>query len=433
MANKIKNIKLGNVKYDIYDNTALHQGDAVGSVSSVVGQTGDVTVASIATALATAGYKLTDTDTNTWQAANSSQVGYVPASTANKILRADNTGALYWGDDSNTTYTLVGLMGSTAKGGATQPIYWDGSAFQNTTYTLGKSVPSDAVFTDTNTWRGIQDNLTSSTNTTESLSAKQGYLLANGSARDNTKLPLSGGTITGGVISVLSNGIVALDGTKVPVNNLIIGKNGIGISATDTNNDCGMIFMENSSSETNSLIIATGDDDGADKIKFRYYNTSGTATYESVIPAKSGTLALTSDIPSSLPASDVYAWAKASTKPSYSYSEISGTPSSLPASDVYSWAKASTKPTYIMNEVANISVSAITSNTSSSCTITGSSNAGKSQTIIYTNSSGSDLTVTVPTTYSTPDGAAIELTCANGGYCEVNYLNVGGTIYARGL
>lgn len=47
-----------------------------------------------------------------------------------------------------------------------------------------------------NTWRGIQDNLTSSTNTTESLSAKQGYLLANGSARDNTKLPLSGGTMS---------------------------------------------------------------------------------------------------------------------------------------------------------------------------------------------------------------------------------------------
>jgi hypothetical protein len=51
--------------------------------------------------------------------------------------------------------------------------------------------------TNTNTWRGIQDNLTSSTNTTESLSAKQGYLLANGSARDSTKLPLAGGTMTG--------------------------------------------------------------------------------------------------------------------------------------------------------------------------------------------------------------------------------------------
>lgn len=50
--------------------------------------------------------------------------------------------------DTNTTYTLGGLMGSSAKGSGTQPIYWTGSAFANTTYTLGKSVPSDAVFTD---------------------------------------------------------------------------------------------------------------------------------------------------------------------------------------------------------------------------------------------------------------------------------------------
>lgn len=48
----------------------------------------------------------------------------------------------------------------------------------------------------TNTWRGIQNNLTSSS-TTDSLSAYQGYLLANGSARDNTKLPLTGGTLNG--------------------------------------------------------------------------------------------------------------------------------------------------------------------------------------------------------------------------------------------
>ena len=44
------------------------------------------------------------------------------------------------------------------------------------TYTLGKSVPADAKFTDTNTWRGIQDNLTS-TATDQSLSANQGKVL----------------------------------------------------------------------------------------------------------------------------------------------------------------------------------------------------------------------------------------------------------------
>jgi hypothetical protein len=40
------------------------------------------------------------------------------------------------------------------------------------------------------------------------------------------------------------------------------------------------------------------------------------------------------------PASDVYSWAKASSKPSYSWSEITSKPTSMPASDVYSWAKA---------------------------------------------------------------------------------------------
>ena len=40
-------------------------------------------------------------------------------------------------------------------------------------------------------------------------------------------------------------------------------------------------------------------------------------------------IAWTSDIPTSLPASDVYDWAKASTKPSYSWSEINNKPSAF--------------------------------------------------------------------------------------------------------
>ena len=48
----------------------------------------------------------------------------------------------------------------------------------------------------TDTWRPVQDNLASSS-ITDSLSANQGRLLANGSARDNTKMPVTGGTFTG--------------------------------------------------------------------------------------------------------------------------------------------------------------------------------------------------------------------------------------------
>lgn len=95
------------------------------------------------------------------------------------------------------------------------------------------------------------------------------------------------------------------------------------------------------------------------------------------------------DFPTSMPASDVYAWAKKSTKPSYSKSEVglgnvdntadaaksvkyaasagsagsvawanvSGKPSSMPASDVYSWAKQPSKPSYSASEVGAVPTS----------------------------------------------------------------------------
>ena len=67
----------------------------------------------------------------------------------------------------------------------------------------------------------------------------------------------------------------------------------------------------------------------------------------------SGSYTDLTDKPTSMPASDVYSWAKAANKPSYGYSEISNTPASLPASDVYSWAKASSKPSYNLDEVSD--------------------------------------------------------------------------------
>lgn len=65
---------------------------------------------------------------------------------------------------------------NTNAGSATQPVYFSGGVPVACTYTLGKSVPADAKFTDTNTWRGIQDNLTSSS-ASDSLSANQGRIL----------------------------------------------------------------------------------------------------------------------------------------------------------------------------------------------------------------------------------------------------------------
>ena len=62
-------------------------------------------------------------DNNTWKAANASQEGYVPKSTANKILRSNGDGALYWGDDSNTwkaaNTSQEGYVPKLATGGGT--------------------------------------------------------------------------------------------------------------------------------------------------------------------------------------------------------------------------------------------------------------------------------------------------------------------------
>ena len=79
------------------------------------------------------------------------------------------------GSAGGSANSAVKLDTATA-GSATQPVYFTGGKPTACTYTLGKSVPSNAVFTDTNTWRGCQNNLTS-TATDQSLSAAMGKKL----------------------------------------------------------------------------------------------------------------------------------------------------------------------------------------------------------------------------------------------------------------
>jgi hypothetical protein len=60
--------------------------------------------------------------------------------------------------------------------------------------------------------------------------------------------------------------------------------------------------------------------------------------------------------------------------------------------------------------------------------------AGEMETVIYVNSgSTSDYTIAIASTYSTSSGDPLTIICPKGGYCEVNYLNIDGVIYVRGL
>ena len=100
------------------------------------------------------------------------------ADEAGHAASADSADAVPWAGVSNKP-SIPSVSGNVS--GSTLTITING-----TRYSL----------TATNTWRPVQNNL-DSTATGDSLSAYQGYLLARGSARDSTKLPLAGGTITG--------------------------------------------------------------------------------------------------------------------------------------------------------------------------------------------------------------------------------------------
>lgn len=96
---------------------------------------------------------------------------------------APTTGTWYFGVviAHNTNYVRQDLYAFTANTAANLVPHYAREKVNGTwgawiNVTIGKAVPSNAVFTDTNTWRGIQDNLTS-TSTTDSLSAAQGKVL----------------------------------------------------------------------------------------------------------------------------------------------------------------------------------------------------------------------------------------------------------------
>ena len=194
---------------------------------------------------------------------------------------------------------------ATNAGSATQPVYFANGVPVATTYTLGKSVPSNAVFTDTNTWRGVQNNLTSDS-TDQSLSAAQGKVLK---ALVDGKAAASH-THTKSQISDFPSSLPANGGNSSTVNGHSVNSDvPSGAKFTDTNTWRGIQNNLTSDSTTDSLSAAQG------------------KALKSLVDGKAAsghthTKSQITDFPSSLPASDVYAWAKAGTKPSYTKSEV---------------------------------------------------------------------------------------------------------------
>ncbi len=282
--------------------------------------------------------------------------------------------------DNNTVYTHPSY---TAKSSGLYKVAVDatGHVSAATAVTKADITGLGIPASDTNTWRGIQNNLTS-TSTTDSLSAAQGKVLndkfasyvptsrtVNGKALSaNISLNASdvGASASGHTHNYVkdagnnsSNTTFAYSkaGMEYGDYEWVAGWNGYELRAVNKNQ-----FATSGHTHTainNGVTICgrtqnSGDDEGLvinkcsnnyaglilgspDGVRSVFYLTSdnnalwrynnGSSSFDINHPKKAGTVALTSDIPSKLPASDVYAWAKASTKPSYSWGEISGKPS----------------------------------------------------------------------------------------------------------
>lgn len=130
----------------------------------------------------------------TWSKDKSLNLDTVIVTSADPIVSRDikdQTVAKATNADKADALTVV------SKGSATKPVYFNANGVPVAcTYSLEKSVPSNAVFTDSFSGKTIVNNLTTTTSGSV-LDARQGRALANGSARDSTKLPLNGGTVTG--------------------------------------------------------------------------------------------------------------------------------------------------------------------------------------------------------------------------------------------
>ena len=182
-------------------------------------------------------------------------------------------------------------------------------------------------------------------------------------------LPLSGGTMTGG-ISWLSES--ALPNSSSADYLLVIDAFANGgrmkwintstLRVSQLTNDAGFI----TSAALPTKVSQLSNDSG-------YITSSGSCAYASTAGiANSVAWSNVSGRPTSMPASDVYAWAKASSKPGYSWSEIDGKPSTFaPSSHTHKWAEITdriTKVSQLSNDSGYITSNASISGNAGSAT-----------------------------------------------------------------
>lgn len=183
-------------------------------------------------------------------------------------------------------------------------------------------------------------------------------------SHSHSYLPLSGGTMSGTAMITWPDSGNWGNSNKNVTFPVIRGglswigqSDGIQLYAVETSNDNLELYLKFTDDNSNGLSVRNKDNTQTARIsatgeitasKF-IGNLAGTASSASAVPWSGVT-----GKPSSMPASDVYAWAKASTKPSYSWGEITGKPGTFtPASHSHSYITASPSSSAVPTKAAD--------------------------------------------------------------------------------
>ena len=351
------------------------------------------------------------------------------ATIRSEITKANVTTALGYTPpttDTNTHYTTrvvagaaSGTVNAATTNGNTHINVTDDNVFRSGVVIKGTgatSVTSDASgnitinSTDKDTWRPIQNNLTS-TATDQSLSAAQGKALndkfgsyvptsrtINGKAlnanitlsADNvgaapashthSYLPLAGGNMTGNIGYTGSKStfsMIRFINNTVDANGNGISIGGGGLTVIGGGESAKLIESQHTIGGDENMVIANDDNidfytncqNGFDEAKHIIMHTDGSITASAfrgnASSASSVPWSGVTGKPSSMPASDVYAWAKASSKPSYSWSEISGRPSipSVGNGTITITQNGANKGSFTLNQSGNATIALTDNNT----------------------------------------------------------------------
>lgn len=354
----------------------------------------------------------------------------VEGSDAGTANYANSAGAVAWGNISGKPSTFTpashthSYAGAASSGGSatsavkldtatagssTQPVYFTGGKPTACTYTLGKSVPSNAVFTDTNTWRplGTTANTACAGNDSRLSNARPAsdvYSWAKASAKPSYSWSEIGSKPSTFTPSSHNHSYLTLYGSRPANINFSTSTNGTGAM---------FHFVATSSTKTgkppgdSNVLQMNWDNNGGLDTQFAISNGSSThsyirsqnngtwgnwttlldsSNYNNYSPSKTGSGAsgtwginitgasgsctgnaatasnaskvnghtVNSDVPSGAKFTDTNTWRPLGTTADTACAGNDNRLSNArPASDVYSWAKASSKPSYSWSEITS--------------------------------------------------------------------------------